>query len=618
MLLYRCILPKWAQKENPKARRVWEGEFSAARIQQLNQDYYNIYFLPNRPSHYEPGKPVDGASIDQFQYVFVDMDLKSGDWPDKDTFLEAVSNFPATPTRIVDSGNGIHVYWEVSDLDAMSYLRFQRRLCRALVTDEAVGQVYQLMRVAGTVNTKDPEHFKLCEELFQAQSAPYTSEQLDGLLPPITHDDEQYCQDHYRKTYDPESQKLEIEDTLPLKFCELLRSNAEVKSIWSGDVEDRSKADYRLGHIMLAHGFKKSEAMSVLVNSSKAVARAPKHRVGYAQNIVEKIWTFEEAEDKGELTLSSSVRDILRADPDSLKGARLRGWEFMDATEHGFRLGQVHGLVAGSGVGKTAFALNMFMAFVRNNPDYVHFFVPLEQPAHEIADRWRTMCGAETHLHDKVHVMSNYDDVGGYRRLSLSEIKTYLVAFQKKTGQKIGCVVIDHIGALKPPHNSRGGREAIEDICHEMKSFAIETNTLVVMQSQAPREKAGIGDLELNKDAAYGTVYFESYCDFVFTIWQPLKRCYDDATGGSACPTVTAFKPCKIRHKKQGVDRMKEDVRYRVYFDPLTETMRELTQIEEKAFDFFNKRATNLRKLDRKTDTLTYRGMEWTKDKNPA
>ena len=139
------------------------------------------------------------------------------------------------------------------------------------------------------------------------------------------------------------------------------------------------------------------------------------------------------------------------------------------------------------------------------------------------------------------------------------------------------------------------------DICHAMKSFAIETNTLLVMQSQAPREKAGIGDLELNKDAAYGTMYFEAYCDFLVTIWQPLKRCYKDGA-----PTVTAFKFCKIRHKKQGTDAIMEDVCYKVMYDPVTEKLRELTKNEEDSFTFFLSQATNKRKQDRKTDLVEY------------
>lgn len=607
-MLIRAILPQWASEESPNLRKVLEGEFTQDQIDAYNGQGYNIYYLPNHPAIYDPNTIVSGCHIDQFNYVYVDMDLKEGKYKSKQEFISYVQQFPALePTLIVDSGNGVHVYWKVSDLDAMSFLRLQRRLLRQYRTDEAVGQIYQLLRVPGTYNTKNKEEFKLCQTLIESDKT-YTCEQMDAELPPITHGDEAYCKQHFDRTYKI-NQVTEVDDKIPLKFAQLLKSNQEVKEIWTGQTDDRSKGDYRLGHIMYGSGLTRDEAISTLVNSAKAIERAPIHRIAYATGIVDKIWVFEETVDKTTLNLSSTVKEILQKNGDSLKGTRFPCFSYLDDTLHGFRLGQVIGLVAGSGVGKTAVALNMFMGFVQNNPDYHHFFIPLEQPAREIADRWKTMCGDRTYLYEKVHVISNYDDNGAFRHLGLSDIEDYIVKFQELTGNSVGSVVIDHIGALKKKGRN-GENQDLMDICHSMKAFAQRTNTMLVMQSQAPREKAGIGDLELNKDAAYGTVYFESYCDYLITVWQPLKRCYKDP----ACPTVTAFKFCKIRHKKVGMDKIQEDVPYRVYFDPKTEHMAPMTQLQEKAFDFYNKNATNKRKEDRKTDLVQYTTITWSDD----
>ncbi len=598
MTVYRCIMPQWALDENPQLKRVVEGQFTFEELLDLNEKNYNIYFLPNYPSLYEGGT-VDGFQIDKFQYVFVDMDLKDGVYTSKDAFVKTILASGLVPTFINDSGNGIHAYWEISDLDAMSFLKLQRRLIAKFNTDEAVGQIYQLMRVAGTVNTKDPDNFKLCQQIYHS-GLKFSCEDLDALLPPLSKQDEDYCHQHFNKTYKKETAAAII-DKIPLKFSKLLNENTEVRDIWAGKVDDRSKGDFRLAHIMFANGFTRDEAASVLVNSAKALARAPQHRISYATNILDKIWTFELEADKTQLTLSNSVMDILMRSGEDLKGTRFPCHRYIDDTANGFRLGQVVGLVAGSGVGKTAVALNMFLGFVKNNPDYVHFFVPLEQPAREIALRWKMLCGENTQLHSKVQVLSNYDDDGGFRHLSLDEIKQYILKFQTVSGQKVGCVVIDHIGALKKK-GKNGENQDLMDICHSMKAFAIQTNTMLVMQSQAPREKAGVGDLELNKDAAYGTVYFESYCDYLITIWQPLKRCHSE----EGCPTVTAFKFCKIRHKNQVLDNIKEDVCYRLLFDPESGRLSQLTENTEKAFDFFNNKAVNKRKGDRKTDIVSY------------
>lgn len=606
MTVYRLILPDWAKVQNPTLPKVIEGQFTEDEIQQYNSQGYNIYYLPNYPNNFS-GHTVSGVDIDNFSWVFVDCDLKDGAYASKEQFIEVLGSRGILPTKIVDSGNGVHAYWKISDLDGMSYLRFQRRLMRLFNTDEAVGQLFQLMRVPGTLNTKVEFNPIQCEVLFESD-AMYRSEEMNKLLPPITIEDEKYCKHHYDRTFNLNQSDTKITDVMPAKWGQLLLKNKEVKQLWADATDDRSKSDYRLGHLMFANGFSKDEAMAVLMNSNKASERAPVHRISYASNIVEKIWTFEQAQDKEKLELSMSVKDILQRSGDTLKGTRFACHKRIDNTEHGFRLGQVIGLVAGSGVGKTAFALNMFQWFVRENPDYIHFFIPLEQPANEIADRWQTLCGDDTRLHEKVHVMSNYDDNGGFRHLSLTDIKDHIQKFQQVTGKKAGCVVIDHIGALKK-ENQEGENQALVDICHEMKAFAVQTNTLLVMQSQSSREKAGIGDLEINKDAAYGTVYFEAYCDYLITLWQPLKRAHNDPN----CPTVTAFKFCKIRHKKAKRDIIQEDVPYYMYFDSEHEKMRDMTQQEEIAFKYYLPVAINKRKQDRKTEVTEYRSVPYDK-----
>lgn len=601
------IAPDWLVKQG--AQRVLEGKFSDDQIVNFNCEGYNIYYLPNTPVDYQEGTSVEGSHISNFNYVFVDFDLKSLTHGSKEAFLEKIYEKAEdlTPAKIVDSGNGIHVYWKVSDLDAKSYLRLSRRLIRLFNTDEAVGKIFQLMRLPGTLNTKIEDNLIQCELLAETDAI-YTCEELNKLLPPITPEDERFCEQHYDKTYNLNKININIDDTLPPKFGKLIRDNGEAKAIWSGNTTDRSKDDYRLGHLMLAADFTKEEAVSVLVNSAKAMSRAPVHRVNYATNIVDKIWTYEEAPKDSKPSLSSSVEDILKAPIDTLKGTRFRCYNFFDGTDHGFRLSQVIGLCAGVGVGKTAIGLNMFRGFVEQNPNMVHIFAALEQPGREIADRWRKMCGDNTSLHSKVHILSNYNDDGSYRNLSLTEIQEYIIQFQKDTGFKVGCVCIDHIGVLKQESKS-GEYQGLRDLCAQLKSFAVATDTLLIIQSQTNRDKAGIGDLELHKDAAFGSQSFESYVDYLMVAWQPLKRCYDNPE----CPRVTAYKFAKIRFKSKK-DTIIEDQCYRLFFEQDTETLRPITQEEEISFDFFANQALVLRKKDRKTDLVTYKSVKWDKD----
>lgn len=598
----RMIAPDWLIAKLPGTSRVLEGDFTDNQIASNNKKGYNVYTLPNHPKSYPIIGSVDGTHIDVFAFCFIDCDLKDGIYESKESFIEKIAEIGIQPTRIVDSGNGVHAYFQVSDLDAMSYLRFQRRLCALYRTDKAVGQIFQLMRHPGTMNTKKQYNQVLCE-LWGESEAVYTCEQLDKLLPAITAEDEAYCQQHYNNTYN-RADIAEVSDELPTKFGKLLRDNKEAKSLWSKTSDDRSKSDYRLAHIMYASDFTRSESASVLVNSAKALQRAPIHRISYANNIIDKIWTFEQATDKKSLGLSSSVLDILQRTNGELDGKRFPCYPYIDNTEAGFRLGHVMGLVAGAGVGKTAMALNIFLGFVASNPDYDHFFCPLEQVDREIAARWKAMCGTNTGLHSKVHIISNYDENGQFRDLSLSDIKEHILQFKTTTGKKVGCVVIDHIGVLCN-NNKLGQDEGVKQISKAMKGFAIETDTFLIMQSQTSRDKAGIGDLELNKDAAFGTSVFENFVDFLVTLWQPVKRCYIDGA-----PTVMAYKFCKIRHKKQGKDVIQEDVPYHMFFDPETQLLRELTQDEKTSFKYFLNVAASKKKADRKTEILDYQSVK--------
>jgi KaiC/GvpD/RAD55 family RecA-like ATPase len=603
MKLCRLIAPKWLADKG--VRRVLEGEFSDKEIKEYNQQGYNIYYLPNHPSIYDRNTTLDGTCIDVYEFCFVDFDTKAGTYKSKEDFIEAVGTAGIPPTSIIDSGNGIHVYWKVKDLDAKSYLRLTRRLMRLFNTDEAVGQLFQLMRLPNTMNTKIQGMYVKCVQLY-AQDIQYTCEELDKLLPPITIEDEAYCNQHYDRTFN--LNQTEIDDELPAKFGEFIQKNQEAKELWSGAIDDRSKADYRLGHLMLAYGFTKDEAASVLVNTAKALQRAPVHRRSYANNIVDKIWTYEQDNSKGiKPSLSNSVKDILSRPIIGPRGARIKCWKYIDDTKHGFRMGHVMGLVAGSGVGKTSMALNIFMGFVVSNPDLEHFFCPLEETDRDIAGRWQAMCGDNIKLYEKVHVLSNYDDTGAFRDLSLQEIKEHILEFQNSTGKKVGCVVIDHIGVLCND-NKLGIEEGVKKISKAMKGFAEETQTFLIMQSQTARSKAGIGDLELDKDAAFGTSAFENFCDFLVTLWQPFKRVYE-----LGAPTVMTYKFCKIRHKNQKHDTIKEDKRYSVFFDPETQLIRELIQ-DDGDLRFWAAQAASERKKDKNTEIFEYTSIKWEKD----
>lgn len=614
-MIYRFIPPKWLKD---KLFPV-EGYYTFEEALAFNEQGYNVFSFPNYPSQAsyeaipvkdngEKARFLNGTDVDTFEYVFADMDLKEGIWT-KDSFIAEVLNFQLLPTRIVDSGNGIHAYWRVVDLDPMTFLRLNRRICRRFKSDEAVSTLNQLMRVANTINTKNPDDYKLAEVIWDESSIEYTSEMLHNALPPIQLEDEEYCKHHYDQTYNSEEIASHINEEIPVKFMQLVKTNKEMSDLFYRTHKDRSKADFRLGHLMLANNFTKEEAIAVLMNTSKASERTKHHRYTYASNIVDKIWLFEKGteEQKKDVKLSRSVKEILEQSKNAPQKTRFKCHKLIDATDHGFRLSEVMGFVGGSGNGKTTCSMNFFKWFAEENPEYIHVFASLEMPDVEIAERWANMVQGDDYLNDKVHILGNYNEDGTYRNLALKDIQEYIIGLEKTTGKKVGCVIIDHIGVLKQEKSRGGEYDGLVGVCMGLKSFAIATNTFLIIQSQTSRAKNGIGDIELDLDAAFGTSNFEWYCDYVMTMWQPLKRVYDRASN----MTVMAYKLAKIRKKNVKKDLIKADKVYSMMFDPDTELLRAPTSDEYKQIDHWSKIASQLRNKDKKKEPTPISVIDW-------
>ncbi len=593
MVYCRLIAPDWVH-ETPK---VLEGYYNDEQIKDYNErQFYNVYFYPNSFDNRESNTYVTAKDITKFEYIFVDYDEKERTYENIDQFIAYVRTKMPNPTSIVSSGHGCHIYWRVSDLSLDSYLKLTRRAIRTLNTDPAVAKIAQLMRLPGTLNTKKKDALVRAEVLVSSDSS-YTCEELAKHLLPLTFEDEQYCKQHIASSFG-EKLEINIDAKLPLRFGKLLELNHDIKELWINLSDDRSGNDFKLARILRAENFTRDEALLILSNCAKALTRAPHHRVSYATNIVNKLWI-----EAPFIELAQSVDEIQSAkDTSAIDEKPFRCYTWVDNTERGFRLKQVIGLVAGSGVGKTTFALNMFLGFAASNPEYHHFFIALEQPRKEIAERWTKMCGKDSALAKQVHVIDNYDNDGKYRALGLPELQQYLIEWEKRHNRKVGCVVIDHIGALKRVP-SKEEKQQVTDLSQQMKTFACETNTLLIMQSQAPRTKAGDGDIEMGKDAAYGSVNFEGFCDYLITVWQPLKKCYDNA----ACPTVMAYKFCKIRHKNVKADLIQEDQVYFMYFDPSNEQLRRLTQEERINFEYFASKAASLQTQEKRGKVFVFK-----------
>lgn len=111
----------------------------------------------------QPDKPGGSrrlkGNVAQIVCLHADVDLKSV-LASRDEILEAVRDLPHPPSVIVDSGNGLHLYWLLSEAleagpDAIALIEGLNEQLADLVGGDAVRDVCRLMRLPGSHNTKE-------------------------------------------------------------------------------------------------------------------------------------------------------------------------------------------------------------------------------------------------------------------------------------------------------------------------------------------------------------------------------------------------------------------------------------------------------------------------------
>lgn len=587
MQFYRLVKPQWAQptlangEPNPKFVEAIDGPnviegcgFTAEFITEQNTRGYNVYFFPNHPSTdvYADGvKHLNGRNIDVFNFVFVDMDLKDGKYATKELFLDRLNQFPLKPSMVVDSGNGIHAYWRVHDLNRSSYVITQIALLEYFHTDASVWTVLQLMRVPAYFNTKrhgDYVQARILEDYstnntYSIKDFPIELFELDEKL--ITK-----AKNHINRL----EGKLEIDlgndinvDEIPDEFMQLMLANGEIARLFRDPKSfgDRSSADMKLANVLFNKGFDIREALAVLSNTQKALEKGA-HRREYAALTVSKVYS-DRPKHKFK-TVSEYVRD----ESSKIFEPQIFGPHYADYEVLGepWRRKELLGIIAGPGIGKTAFALNVVKDIITNNPhnDDVYVFFSLEMSKGQVIKRWLKLVGHNSPLADRLYVIDTQDAEGMPVSIGLQEIYEYCMEIKQVTGKHIGAFIIDHfhiisshINVTKKPNfgikNEQGtGYGEIQNLSSnglatQLKSLVKTLDSFGIILTQTTKEK-GVGDLPIGKDGAYGVSQYEWIMDRILTIWQPLMRVQNVAK-----TNFLAFQYAKMR-EKHVADKIKE------------------------------------------------------------
>lgn len=625
MQFYRLVKPQWAQstlangEPNPKfvaaidGPNTFEGCFTPEFLAEQNQLGYNIYFFPNHPSTnvYETGvKHLNGRNIDVFNFVFVDMDLKDGVYKSKEEFLARLSHFPLPPTMVVDSGNGIHAYWRVTDLNRNSYVITQIALLEHFKTDESVWTVLQLMRVPQYYNTKRHNDYVLAQILEdQSSGESYSISQFPQEIYNLSDKLAMKAQNHINRL----EGKMEIDlgnevntDELPDEFIQLMLDNSEIARLFRDPKSfgDRSSADMKLANQLFTKGLNIRVALAVLSNTQKALEKGA-HRREYAALTVSKVYS-DRPKHKFQ-TVSEYVRD----QRDKIFEPQIFGPYYLDYEVLGepWRRKELLGIIAGPGIGKTAFALNIIRDIIQNNPhnDDVYVFFSLEMSKGQVIKRWLRLVGEDSPLADRLYVIDTTDEKGMPISIGLQEIYEYCTGITQVTGKHVGAFVVDHFHiisshinihkkpnfGIKSEQNTGYGdvqNLSFNGLATQLKSLVKALDSFGIILTQTTKEKGG-GDLPIGKDGAYGVSQYEWIVDRIVTIWQPLMRVQQ------LCKTnFLAFQYAKMREKHTS-DKIKEYDPKLLTYDMSSGNLRVTTSAEYAEFSDLLPKANEAREM---------------------
>jgi len=586
-MIYRLIKPDWARRKlangelNPNFKvdipisvNVLEGNFSSSEIENLNKLGFNVYFFPNGPKNSNIHKDKDvkflnGRLIDDFNFIFVDMDLKDGKYKNKVEFLKKVSNFPIKPHLTFDSGNGIHVYWKIKNLKREEYLIAQFALINYFQTDDSVWTVLQLMRYPGSINTKvygEPKPTRVIPELSTFTETEITDFPTNFFL--IAEDQKLKASNHINKL----EGKVQIIlpknvncDELPDSFVDLMINNNNIFALFKDPrslCNDRSRADMKLAKFLADAGFNRLELLQILANTEKALEKGA-CRMQYAELTVEKVL-------RGKVETFCNVRDRLKKLNEMNRKLKepVRGPYYFDSgvLMDPWRKGQLLGLISGPGIGKTSLTLKIFKDMILNNQDddEIFIFFSLEMSEEEIIDRWLVLNKNDDHnVLDRLYVVSNNDDEGNPRNIGLQEIHDFAMQIKQETGKNIKAIGIDHIGIISTHIDIRkkhtfgvesekntgiGNIRALSAnlLASQLKPLSKMLDSFIIVLTQTTKGK-GQGDNPIDKDGAYGISQYENIMDYVMTVWQPLMRIQK-----SIPERFLAWQYAKIRNKKKG------------------------------------------------------------------
>ena len=349
--------------------------------------------------------------------------------------------------------------------------------------------------------------------------------------------------------------------------------------------------------------------------------------MSYATTTIEKVYSMELKKEtpkvdpikevtKGKIR---SIGELLAQGDVPEVGSLVNGPNYLDSgvLVNNWRTSQLLGLIGGSGIGKTAYCLNLMKTSMENDPDqeFLHVFVSIEMPTSEIVKRWLKMNAGDKSYVDRLYVLDSQDEQNENRMIGLQEIHFFVKKLEAQTGKKVGILAIDHFHILSPHINSEVlpnfgaaaqtfNRSKVKqltpnDLASQLKTLAKSLDTFTIILSQTSKSK-GVGDLPIGKDGSYNNSQYEWICDRIVTIWQPLMRVQHLLK-----ERYLAFQYVKNRHKHED-DRLQEYDKKVLRYEPATGDLTPASKLDYQIFSEMLPKAEEIRKSLDKNEAESY------------
>ena len=245
-------------------------------------------------------------------------------------------------------------------------------------------------------------------------------------------------------------------------------------------------------------------------------------------------------------------------------------WSELDQYPDGIRFGEVFGVTARPGVGKTIVLANLAHAF--SNEYFGQIFFSLEMPGEQIVERLQRITyelpkkalrdGLSSGALDPnvytTHFQNLYiDDTPS---LSVAEMSNRITQAElgPLRGKKVGVVIVDHLGMVGGDYD--GEYERISSQARDLKDLAKRHKVAVLLAFQPNRDTGGDGSKELHLGCARGSGVVEEICDYILAMRSPALEVGISPEEKAAREGVILAKFIKNRHGETGREiRLRRD-----------------------------------------------------------